>query len=160
MGLPVCAKGAKLAIMDELYFFSKQRSLDAGAFESFLRTFLPLVTTDTKKLILADELEAITEIGAASKIIGSFIDMMKETNSYSILVSHMAPEIHKYTDVRIDGIEAKGLDENYELVVDRTPCINYLARSTPELILRRLHAKSNGKMKEIYERILGLFNEK
>ncbi len=160
MGLPVCAKGAKLAIMDELYFFSKQRSLDAGAFESFLRTFLPLVTTDTKKLILADELEAITEIGAASRIIGSFIDMMKETDSYAILVSHMAPEIHKYTDVRIDGIEAKGLDENYELIVDRTPRINYLAKSTPELIIRRLHAKSNGKMKEIYERILGLFNGK
>ena len=44
MGLPVCAYEARVQIVDEVYFFSKKRSLDAGAFESFLNTFMPIVT--------------------------------------------------------------------------------------------------------------------
>ena len=39
MGLPVCAEDATVKPIDEVYFFSKKRSLDAGAFESFLNTF-------------------------------------------------------------------------------------------------------------------------
>ena len=33
-------------------------------------------------------------------------------------------------ELRTDGIEARGLDENLELIVDRTPRRNHLARST------------------------------
>jgi len=64
----------------------------------------------------------------------------------------------KYTEVRVDGIEAKGLDENYNLIVDRTPKMNYLAKSTPELILRMIYEKSDGKMKDIYKQILKNFD--
>jgi dsDNA-specific endonuclease/ATPase MutS2 len=69
----------------------------------------------------------------------------------------MAREIKEVTEtpVRIDGIEAQGLDENLELVVDRTPRFGYLARSTPELIVERLTKLSKGKKREVYERILG-----
>jgi len=157
MGLPVCASDATVKIVDEVYFFSKKRSLDAGAFESFLRTFMPIVTRETDKLILLDELEAITELEASVKIISSFMDFIGNSESLAIIVTHMATEILKYTNVRVDGIEAKGLDKNYDLIVDRTPRMNYFARSTPELILRRMYETSEPKLKEIYRQVLEKF---
>ncbi len=157
MGLPVCAEKATVKLAEEIYFFSKQRSLDAGAFESFLNTFMPVVITDTSKLVLLDELEAITELEAAVKIIASFIDLLKDSDSYAVIVTHMAREIMKFTEVRVDGIEAKGLDDKYNLLVDRTPRMNYLAKSTPELILRMIYEKSDGKIKDIYGQILEKF---
>ena len=157
IGLPVSADSAKIKLFDEIYHFSKKRSLDAGAFESFLNVFIPIVTTDSEKLVLLDELEGITELDAAVKIISTFIDMIKESNSYGIIVTHMARELMNYTDIRVDGIEAKGLDENYNLIVDRTPKMNFLAKSTPELILKRIYEKSDDELKAVYSRILGKF---
>ena len=147
MGLPVSANSAKIKLFDEIYHFSKKRSLDAGAFESFLNVFIPIVTTNSEKLVLLDELEGITELDAAVKIISTFIDMIKESNSYGVIVTHMARELMNYTDIRVDGIEAKGLDENYNLIVDRTPKMNFLAKSTPELILKRIYEKSDDDLK-------------
>ena len=158
MGLPICAKSARVKLVDEVYFFSKKRSLDAGAFESFLGTFMPIVIKETDKLILLDELEAITELEAAVKIISSFMDFIRDSNSLAVIVTHMAREILKYTDVRVDGIEAKGLDENYNLIVDRTPRMDYFARSTPELILRRMYETSDSKLKDVYKEVLKKFN--
>lgn len=157
MGMPVCAKEATVKVVDELYFFSKKRSLDAGAFESFLSTFMPIVVRDEEKLILLDELEAITELEAAVKIISSFINFIQDSKSFAIIVTHMAREILKNTDVRVDGIEAKGLDDDYNLIVDRTPRMNYFAKSTPELILRMVYERSEGRLKEIYGRMLEKF---
>ena len=57
----------------------------------------------------------------------------------------------------MDGIEAQGLDENYNLIVDRTPRMDYFAKSTPELILRRMYEKSDGKLKNIYLQMLEKF---
>lgn len=157
MGLPISAQEAEVKLVDEIYFFSKKRSMDAGAFESFLRTIVPVVSTDSKKIVLIDELESITELEAAVKIIASFIDMMNETETNGIIVTHMAADIMKYTNIRVDGIEAKGLDEDYNLIVDRTPKMNYLARSTPELILKMIYERSEGKTKDIYGKILDKF---
>jgi dsDNA-specific endonuclease/ATPase MutS2 len=157
MGLPVPATIARVKLIDELYFFSKKRALDAGAFESFLMNFIPIATQDTDKLVLLDELEAITELEAAVKIISSFMDLIRDSGSHAVIVTHLAREILKYTQVRVDGIEASGLDEEYNLVVDRTPRMDYLARSTPELILRRVYEKSDGEVKEIYKKMLELF---
>ena len=157
MGLPVSADNAQIKLFDEIYHFSKKRSLDAGAFESFLNVFIPIVTTDSIKLVLLDELEGITELEAAVKIISTFIDMIKESNSYGIIVTHMARELMNYTDIRVDGIEARGLDEEYNLIVDRTPKINFLAKSTPELILKRIYEKSDDELKVVYSRILEKF---
>lgn len=158
IGLPVCAREAQVQLIDEIYFFSKKRAMDAGAFESFLNTFMPIVTRGNQKLILLDELEAITELEAAVKIIASFLDYIRDSDSYAIIVTHMAREILKYSDVRVDGIEAQGLDKDYNLIVDRTPKINYFAKSTPELILKRMYEKSDGKLKEIYGEMLEKFN--
>ncbi|MCR5026916.1 MAG: endonuclease MutS2 [Methanobrevibacter sp.] len=157
MGLPVSAEQCEIKLFDEIYHFSKKRSLDAGAFESFLNVFIPIVTTESEKLVLLDELEGITELEAAVKIISTFIDMIKESNSYGIIVTHMARELMNYADVRVDGIEAKGLDENYNLIVDRTPKMNFLAKSTPELILKRIYEKSDDELKIVYARILEKF---
>ena len=157
MGLPVSADYCEIKLFDEIYHFSKKRSLDAGAFESFLNVFIPIVTTNSEKLVLLDELEGITELEAAVKIISTFIDMIKESNSYGIIVTHMARELMNYTDVRVDGIEAKGLDEDYNLIVDRTPRMNFLAKSTPELILKRIYEKSDDELKVVYARILEKF---
>jgi dsDNA-specific endonuclease/ATPase MutS2 len=157
LGLPVPAQYAQVEIIEELYFFSKRRSLDAGAFESFLRNFVPVATLETNKLILLDELEAITELEAAVKIISSFMELIQQSGSYAVIVTHLASEIMKYIQVRVDGIEATGLDENYNLIVDRTPRMDYLARSTPELILRRVYEKSDGKVKKIYGNMLKRF---
>ena len=157
MGLPVSADNAEIKIFDEIYHFSKKRSLDAGAFESFLNVFIPIVTTNSEKLVLLDELEGITELDAAVKIISTFIDMIKESNSYGVIVTHMARELMNYTDIRVDGIEAKGLDKDYNLIVDRTPKMNFLAKSTPELILKRIYEKSDDDLKVVYAKILEKF---
>ena len=76
------------------------------------------------------------------------------------LVTHLAPAILAEMpgkNIRIDGIEARGLDENMELIVDRTPKRNYLARSTPELIVKRLIERSDGESKNIFKDILKMF---
>lgn len=159
LGLPVNAKEAVVPHVEGVYFFTQKRSLDAGAFESFLKGFLPIVTSKGTKLVLADELEAMTELEAASRIVGTFIELLRETGSFGVCVTHMAEQVSQHTSVRIDGIEAKGLDENFNLVVDRSPRMNYRARSTPEFILRRLQSKATGAEKKVYDLILEKFRE-
>ena len=160
MGLGVCSQEATIPQTDEVYYFTKKHSLNAGAFETFITSFIPVTIGKEKKLVLIDELESITELEAAIKIIIGFIEHIQNDKSYAIIVTHMAPEILKRTDnikIRTDGIEAKGLDENYNLIVDRTPKINYLANSTPELILRKRYEKSEEPLKSVYKDILDKF---
>jgi DNA mismatch repair protein MutS2 len=71
----------------------------------------------------------MTELEAGARIVAAMIERVKETDSTIIVVTHMAREISKFTQVRIDGIEARGLDADYNLVVDRTPRRGLLARS-------------------------------
>ncbi|MGY5853355.1 MAG: DNA mismatch repair protein, partial [Candidatus Thorarchaeota archaeon] len=109
------------------------------------------------KLALFDEVEAITEPGSAANVIAGLLEILQsDLKNCTVICSHLAREIKEVTEVpvRIDGIEARGLDENLELVVDRTPKFGYLARSTPELIVERLAKLSKGRKKEVYEKIL------
>jgi len=162
MGLGVCSKEATIPEINEVHYFTKKHSLNAGAFETFLTSFIPVTIGNEKKLVLIDELESITELEAAIKIIIGFIEHIQDDESYAIIVTHMAPEILKRTDnvkIRTDGIEAKGLDENYNLIVDRTPKINYLANSTPELILQKIYEKSEEPIKSVYKDILEKFQK-
>ena len=106
---------------------------------------------------MADELEAITEPGAASLILGGLLKSSKSNSDTNILlVTHIGNSISEVMggDVRIDGIEAQGLDENMDLIVDRNPKRNHLARSTPELIVRRLASRSKGPTSEIFTSLL------
>ncbi|MEE9237201.1 MAG: endonuclease MutS2 [Thermoplasmata archaeon] len=160
MGLPVNAREAVLEPVDACYFFSRQKPLSAGALEGFLTTFMPLALDESRKLVLADELEAMTEPEAAAAIIATFLDLMKESDSYAIIVTHAARSILQLTDVRVDGIEAQGLDEDYNLLVDRTPKPGHIARSTPELILKRLMGLRRGEEAGLYDMVLRRFNSR
>jgi dsDNA-specific endonuclease/ATPase MutS2 len=160
MGLGVCSKEAEIPETNEIYYFTKKHSLNAGAFETFITSFIPVTLGQEKKLVLIDELESITELEAAIKIIIGFIEHITNEDTYAIIVTHMAPEILKKTGnlkIRTDGIEAKGLDEKYNLIVDRTPKIDYLANSTPELILKKIYEKSEEPLKSVYKDILDKF---
>ena len=159
MGLPVPARACRLCIFQEMYYFSKSRgTLSAGAFETAMRKFA-VVENDSRKLVLADELEAITEPGASARIIACMLDELNRRDCVAVFVSHLAEEIRRNasTPVRVDGIEASGLDEDFNLLVDRSPRYNYLARSTPELILDRLVRTTQGQEQEFYARLLAKF---
>ena len=159
MGLPVPAKKARIGKVNALHILAKAGGTQsAGALEQTLIELASVVSDDTPKLILADELEAITEPGAGARIIGGMLLAAEsQPDTTMMLVTHLAPAILEATgrtDLRVDGIEARGLGEDLELVVDRTPRRNYLARSTPELILRRLERKTQGPIKELFMSIL------
>ncbi|MHA2384043.1 MAG: MutS-related protein, partial [Candidatus Thorarchaeota archaeon] len=157
-GFPVPAEKAYLPVFEELYFFYKSRGMvNAGAFETTLKQFAEIVVSDKSKLALFDEVEAITEPGSAANVIAGLIEILQsDPNTSTVICSHLAKEIEEVTDVaiRIDGIEAKGLDENLELIVDRTPIFGMLARSTPELIVERLSKLAKSPKKEVYTKIL------
>lgn len=159
MGLPVPAAVCRMGIFQEMYYFSKSRgTLSAGAFETAMRKF-SVVENDRRKLVLADELEAITEPGASARIIACMLDDLQDLGSVAVFVSHLAEEIKRFakTPVRVDGIEASGLDEHNNLLVSRSPVYNHLARSTPELILDRLVRTTEGPERAFYARLLSKF---
>ena len=65
---------------------------------------------------------------------------------------------HQKKKIRIDGIEAKGLDENLNLIMDRNPKFNFIAKSTPELILKRLAKSGSQTQQEFFHSILKKFS--
>jgi len=156
-GLPVPCEYCEFPIVNEIYFLGKHTgTLSAGAFESTLKTISKILISKAKKIVLIDELEAITEPGAAAKMISAILEILIENNDFAVVVTHLGDEILKYAnkDVRIDGIEAAGLDENLNLVVNRQPKFNKIGKSTPELIVERLYRLNrNEKEGEIYKRI-------
>jgi len=159
MGLPVPAAACRLSLFDGLYYFGKSRgTLGAGAFEATIRKF-SLLSGEDRKLVLADELEAMTEPGASARIIASLLDELSRGGSVAIFVSHLAEDVARFseTPVRIDGIEARGLDEAGRLIVDRSPLYHHLARSTPELIIERLARTTGGAERDFYTRLLSKF---
>ncbi|UPV75505.1 endonuclease MutS2 [Halorussus limi] len=179
MGLPVPAESVRIERFGELHYHAKtQGTLDAGAFESTLREFAGLATggerssangrasaadgsggadgtNGANRLVLVDELESITEPGASAKIIAGILEELRGRDVTGVFVSHLAAEIREMADydVPVDGIEAKGLEDG-ELVVNRSPVKNHLARSTPELIVEKLAGDSDG---EFYDRLLEKF---
>ncbi|RJU90982.1 MAG: hypothetical protein DWC07_02025 [Candidatus Poseidoniales archaeon] len=162
MGLPVPAHSARVGRVDALHILAKAGGTQsAGALEQTLVELADVVSDPAPKLILADELEAITEPGAGARIIaGMLLAAESQAQTTMMLVTHLAPSIIEASgrdDLRVDGIEARGLGEDLELVVDRTPRRNHLARSTPELIVRRLVEKSTGQAKDLFKDILGRF---
>ncbi|MBT7567943.1 hypothetical protein HN630_03480 [archaeon] len=73
-----------------------------------------------------------------------------------VLATHLGHEIKKTLpkNARIDGIEAKGLDSNYNLIVDHNPVLGRLAHSTPELIVERMaNSSSEEYFKHLHENL-------
>jgi len=172
MGLPVPAERARVPAVEELHYHAKsQGTLDAGAFEATLRDFAGLARGDTRKLVLVDELESITEPGASAKIVAGILEALRESAATAVFVSHLASEIRETAgfDVTVDGIEALGLEDG-ELQVERSPVKDHLARSTPELIVEKLAREAqsaaggssgrsprDGESDGFYERLLEKF---
>lgn len=159
MGFPVPGN-VIMGYTDELFYFAKSRgTLSAGAFETTLRNFAS-VMTDSRKVVLVDELEAITEPGASAKIIAGILDMMIACEgTIGVFVSHLSELIleNATSSIRVDGIEASGLDDDLNLIVERSPRINYFAKSTPQLIVERLSKISTGAESEFYGMLLEKF---
>lgn len=157
MGLPVRAKRAWIKIFDGVYFFKKKKIAGAGAFENAVKAFVKAVVAGGTNLIIIDEFEAITEPGAAVSIMAELLKIAYERGHYVVAVSHLGKELRKELPfARVDGIEAKGLDENFNLVVDRQPVFGKLGRSTPELIIKKMYMKSKKNERVILERILNV----
>ncbi|MGQ4556405.1 MutS-related protein [Halobellus sp. GM3] len=156
MGLPVPAERVELERFSELHYYAKtQGTLDAGAFESTLRDFRALADGEANRLVLVDELESITEPGASAKIVAGILEALDEQAATAVFVSHLADEIREAADfdVAVDGIQALGLEDG-ELVVNRSPVKDHLARSTPELIVEKL---ADGDDSGFYDRLLEKF---
>ena len=139
IGLPVNGN-VRMPIFSDVYYFAKNKgSANKGAFETLL-TQLSKIKPGNKTLILADEIEAVTEPGIAGKIISASCDYFIKKNCFLIIATHLGYEIKDTLPqfARIDGIEAKGLDENFELIVDHNPVLGRLAHSTPELIVEKM----------------------
>jgi len=156
MGLPVRAKKAWINVFDGIYFFKRKKgAAGAGAFESAVKSFVKAVVSRGRNLILVDEFEAITEPGAAVSIMAELLKVASERGHYVIVVSHLGNELKEELPfARVDGIEAKGLDENFNLIVDRQPVFGRLGRSTPELIIEKMYMKAKGGEKDVLERVL------
>ena len=139
LGLPIDGE-IHMPMFSEIYYFAKNKgSASKGAFETLL-TQMSKIRPGTQTLILADEIESVTEPGVAGKIISATVDYFIRKNCFLVIATHLGQEIQKNLPegARIDGIEAKGLDENFNLVVDHNPVMGRLAHSTPELIVERM----------------------
>ena len=155
-GLPVPCETARLERVSAIHYQAKtQGTLDAGAFESTLREFGALTDGAADRLVLVDELESITEPGASARIVAGILEALDEQDATAVFVSHLADQIRAAASfpVAVDGIEAQGL-ENGELVVERSPAKDHLARSTPELIVEKLAGEDGD---ELYDRLLEKF---
>lgn len=146
LGLPV--KGnLKIPVFSEIYYFAKNKgSASKGAFETLL-TQMSQISSGNKTLILADEIEAVTEPGVAGKMISATANFFIEKGCFLIFATHLGQEIQKILPerARIDGIEARGLDENNELIVEHNPVMGRLASSTPELIVEKMARNSENE---------------
>ena len=149
IGLPVNGN-IKMPIFSEIYYFAKNKgSASKGAFETLLTQLAGIksekMNSDGKVLILADEIEAVTEPGVAGRIIAASADYFIQKGCFLVIATHLGQEIAKVLPnyARIDGIEAKGLDEQNELIVDHNPVLGRLASSTPELIVEKMAKKNS-----------------
>lgn len=146
MGLPSPTNSeSTIKIFDEIIYLKKfSGTQGSGAFEQTIRNLIEILDIENSKLILIDEFEAITEPGAAAKILIEFLTELSLQNNYCIAVSHLGREIKEFIDennvkgIRIDGISATGLDKEGNLITNHQPVFNQLGKSTPELILKRV----------------------
>ncbi len=144
LGLPAYGK-ISLPIFTDVYYFAKNKgSANKGAFETLL-TQMAEIKPGSKTLILADEIEAVTEPGVAGKIICATAEYYLRYGCFLVIATHLGFEIQKTLPMgaRIDGIEAKGLTSDFELIVDHNPVLGRLANSTPELIVEKMANTKN-----------------
>lgn len=141
-------------LFTEIYYFAKNKgSMSKGAFETLL-TQMSEIQPGNQTLILADEIEAVTEPGVAGKMICATAQYFITQKCFLVIATHLGQEIQKNLPnyARIDGIEAKGLTENYDLIIDHNPVLGRLAHSTPELIVEKMaNSQSSEYIRHLHE---------
>jgi len=154
-GLPVPAEDAEVTPMP-VYLYRRRVTKKIGSLEQALGSLILIFGDRRRKLVLMDEFEALTEPGAAGRILAGIINKVAATSSLLLLVTHLSRETlpHVKLPIRVDGIEAKGLDTNGELIVKRQPVFDHIGSSTPKLIIMKLANSSKGKGGELYRSLL------
>jgi len=146
MGLPVPAERAAVSLSDDIVFHRRHASFNAGVLESTLRSIVPPLTEGENTLMLVDEFEAITEPGSAADLLHGLVRLTVDRGALGVFVTHLADDLKPLPDrARKDGIFAEGLDDDLELEVDYQPRFGTVGRSTPEFIVSRLLAGSDGR---------------
>jgi len=111
-----------------------------------------------------DEFEALTEPGAAGRILASIVNHIAPTSSLLLLVTHLSRETlpHIRFRIRVDGIQASGLNEMGELQVERQPRFDQVGSSTPQLVIMKLikSKKRGARENDVYRNMLHLLGEK
>ncbi|MFC1755401.1 hypothetical protein ACFL96_18760, partial [Thermoproteota archaeon] len=156
LGLPVPSEKAEVTPMP-IYLFRRRMTRKIGSLEQALRSLIPIFANRERKIVLIDEFEALTEPGAAGKIIATLINRAATSNNLVLLVTHLAQETlpHVKLPIRVDGIEASGLDETGELIVVRQPKFNHMGSSTPKFIIKKLKKSTKKKrVKSLYDDII------
>ena len=146
MGVPVAAEEAHVSVFDDVVFHRRHSSFNAGVLESTLRSVVPPLTDEGDALMLVDEFEAITEPGSAADLLHGLVTLTVERDAVGVFVTHLADDLEPLPDTaRLDGIFAEGLDDDLKLKVDYQPRFGTVGRSTPEFIVSRLIARSDGR---------------
>ncbi len=147
MGLPVPAKVAHVPAIKGIFFHRRHFAKSAGALEGTLKRLMPAFSKAAHNLILVDEFEAITEPGAAARILSGLINILADQATLAVFVTHLSNEIVKVVGpvARLDAIQAAGLDRNLELITDHQPIFGQIGRSTPELIVQKLLKSTKSK---------------
>ena len=141
LGLPVHGV-VTMPLFSTIHYFTKNKgSPSKGAFETLLTQFASIEPSGST-LVLADELEAVTEPGVAADIICATAEYCIERGCYCIFATHIGKELDIPKGARIDGIMAVGLDKKNNVIFYHNPVMGHLASSTPELIMQRLAQSS------------------
>nr|CBH36750.1 hypothetical protein BSM_02270 [uncultured archaeon] len=156
LGLPVPAERAEIPLMP-LYFYRRKMIKKTGSFEYSMRALSRIFMREGPKVVLIDELEALTEPGAMGRIMASILNNMpKET--LAVVITHLIHEILPHISmekVRVDGIESEGLDATGNIIVDRQPMFSHIGSSTPELVIKKLLDKvRKEELRSVYKEII------
>jgi dsDNA-specific endonuclease/ATPase MutS2 len=156
LGLPVPAERAEVPLVP-LYLYRRKMIKRTGSFEYSMRALSRIFMREGAKVVLIDELEALTEPGAMGRIMASVLNNLPR-DTLAVMITHLIHELVPHISmkkVRIDGIESEGLDAAGNIIVDRQPLFNHIGSSTPELVIKKLLGRvKKGELKAVYEEIL------
>jgi hypothetical protein len=154
----VPAERAEIPLLP-LYFYRRKAIKKTGSFEYSMRALSRIFMREGGKVVLIDELEALTEPGAMGRIIASMLNNLPK-DTLAMVITHLIHEILPHISVemekvRIDGIESEGLDAHGNIIVDRQPMFNHIGSSTPELVIKRLLGGiRKEELRKVYEEII------
>ena len=155
LGLPVPCERAEVAPIP-IYLFRRRVTRKIGSLEQALSSLIPVFADRHRKLVLMDEFEALTEPGAAGRILGR--DNERGSNEQQSPSPRDAPCSGDTSPREASnqglGREAEGLDKDGELIVDRQPKFNHIGSSTPKLIIMKLSKAAKTNDKALYGDIL------